>query len=515
MGFMLIGLLGYPAASADGPYNNSIYFENEFIAFRITGNENVPQYQFWRPDESVSQNETVAYNMKFIKIFEFIDENDDDTYQIGEVIPFTDPLAKLSWEFSEITTTEDDVVHFTMTSVGRNYTIQFINHFNPDDVSLKFDIKLEDYTFTSTHENISFGIGFHLVSVNKDMYQIQNEIRFGQDAFFEAAPEAICPTTGHKLSVGLSHGEEDSNNMAFLSFPKFEGDLEYDPIIGFSSKTPSASPENGNNKNVYFENENIAIRITGNENVPQYQFWRPSENLTINETTTYQVKFIKLFEFIDENGDNTYNPENESSVPQSTDALAALAWDFTNITTDTDGMVHFNMTSSGRDYTIQFNNHFDPADASIKFDIILEDYEFISNHENASLVLGFHLVSTEKEMNQIQSQHEIQFGEDGFFDVAPHANTTAANVSMPVGLSNAEEGENMMAFITFPNFEGNVTLDPTIGFLTEDFDDPDDDTDDNDSPADDDDGNIPGYSVLVLGMISVVSLLGIIRRHHK
>ena len=267
---------------------------------------------------------------------------------------------------------------------------------------------------------------------------------------------------------------------------------------------PSISAQ-GNNNNIYFENDYIAIRVTGNQNVPMFQFWRPTDDATLNETTRYQIKFIKLFEYIDTDGDNIYNPENESKVPASTDALASLSWDFTEIITDDANVSHFNMTSLGRDYTIQFRNHFDPSTASIKFDIVLEEYTFISDDENAALVLGFHLITVNQEM--VQEQNQIRFGNQGYFEVEPEA-IAEGNETVEVGLSNGEENDQSMAFIAFPRFEGKLVHDPTMGFLTEEFDP-------SDIESDDSDDTVPGYTGIALGFVALVSILTLIHKNRK
>lgn len=269
---------------------------------------------------------------------------------------------------------------------------------------------------------------------------------------------------------------------------------------------PSVSAQGGNNNNIYFENENIAIRITGNQNVPQYQFWRPTDDLSINETTTYQVKFIKLFEFIDDDGDGIYDPEEENIVPQSTDALASLSWDFSDIITDGNNITHFNMTSQGRDYQIQFLNHFNPEDVTIKFDIVIENYSFISDNENVSLVLGFHLITVNKDMIQVQNQ--IQFGNDGYFECEPEAQLQH-NESVQVGLSNGEEGENLMAYLAFPRFEGQLFHDPILGFRTQVFDENSLDLDDDGSSFFE---NIPGYTGFSLGILSLIGVFALIKK---
>lgn len=210
------------------------------------------------------------------------------------------------------------------------------------------------------------------------------------------------------------------------------------------------------NKEMFFENESIAIHIIGNENVPMYQFWQPGENNS--DSDKYQVKFIRLFEVIDENDDATYNQGNESIVPGSNNALASFSWDFSE-KLEEETMVHFNMTSVGESFTIQFRNHFDLNESSLKFDIVIEDYDFVSQSEDVMLVLTFHLISPEKNMNQ--EQNRLSFGNNGYFESETEAE--AGNATIQAGLSNGEDGSNKAAFISFERFTGRMVHDPTIG----------------------------------------------------
>jgi hypothetical protein len=193
---------------------------------------------------------------------------------------------------------------------------------------------------------------------------------------------------------------------------------------------------------------------------------------------------------VDENDDATYNKGNETVVPGSTDALASLSWDFTDIDDRDDNSTHFNMTSGGRSYTIQFRNHFEEDEGNLKFDIVVEDYTFNSDDENVMLVLGFHLIGNEQEMTQ--EQNRIRFGNQGYFESETEAN--AGNETIQAGISNGEEGANSMAYISFERFEGRMVHDPTIGL------------------SGDDGATIPGYSsisvfVLSMFMIGIISIL--------
>ncbi|MHA1560913.1 MAG: winged helix-turn-helix transcriptional regulator [Promethearchaeota archaeon] len=206
---------------------------------------------------------------------------------------------------------------------------------------------------------------------------------------------------------------------------------------------------------IYVENENIAIQVIGGEYVPMYSFWDPSQN-----ETKYNVKFIKLFEIIDENQDGNYN-EHDTLVPESVKALPDMSWLFSEIETAGDGTTHFNITSQGAAFTIQFANHFG-TNASMKFDIIIENYEFVSNSENVMLVLGFNLLVGESEEELEQSGDRINFGENAYFEAESTA--TASGETINVGVTKGtNEGEESLAYIAYEQFNGTLVHDPKIG----------------------------------------------------
>jgi hypothetical protein len=206
--------------------------------------------------------------------------------------------------------------------------------------------------------------------------------------------------------------------------------------------------------NVLLETETFAIQITSDLNVPQFAFWDP----TVEPITKYHVKFTRLFESVDLDADNTYTKESETIVVGSNEALAPLTWEFTELVT-VGSMTHFNITSVGEDYTLQFRNHFNADDMSLKFDIVIDNYTFVSEDEDAMLVFGFHIVEGQQKMNQ--NQHKVQFGNKGYFESASEANT--ANETIPVGMSSAKDGQDAMIYISFPKFEGLLVHDPIIG----------------------------------------------------
>lgn len=212
--------------------------------------------------------------------------------------------------------------------------------------------------------------------------------------------------------------------------------------------------------NILVENENIAFSITGNQNVPMYSFWLPSQI-----ENKYQVKFILLFEIIDVNQDGMFDHINDTQVPNSTVALPSLSWIFSDIEI-VDNTTHFNITGQNGDFTIQFRNHLG-TDASLKFDIAIENYNFISDSDDALLVLGFHLnaeVDSQKEVEQ--SRNRIHFGENGYFETEPTAE--ASGETIDVGVSQEYDTGQKIAYIAFERFTGTLIHDPRFGIESKD-----------------------------------------------
>ncbi len=277
--------------------------------------------------------------------------------------------------------------------------------------------------------------------------------------------------------------------------------------------------------NIFVENDNIAIKITGGQNVPMYSFWDPSQN-----ETKYDVKFILLFEVIDENQDGIYTPENDSKVPASVNALPALSWDFSAIETDDDGITHFNLTSKGATYTLQLINHVG-SDASLKFDVKIDDYEFSSDDEDAMLVIGFHLLAGEQEIdeedddaddndtpmvaeeNNETGNSKVNFGQGAYFESETKANVSGKEISAGVSVGS-EEGDPL-AYIAFERFNGTLFLDPIIG-LAKQVDSTDEETDSG--SAEDAEGldlSIPGYTPIWGVSISLVASALIYQQYSK
>ena len=211
-------------------------------------------------------------------------------------------------------------------------------------------------------------------------------------------------------------------------------------------------------------NDLITFSVTG-LNIPMYSFWLSSQ-----ETIKYEVKFLLLFEIVDQNQDGIYTPDVDSQVPESIYALPSLSWEFSDSLDTADNSTHFNLTSTGGPFTIQFRHHFS-QNSHLKFDIVIQNYTFVSDEENAMLVLGFHLLSSEQgEDNDSKENQEnldqsnekrINFGNQGYFSSMKTASSNGTDIQ--VGVSEGKESGEPIAYLAFEKFSDTVILDPKIG----------------------------------------------------
>ncbi|MHA1648126.1 MAG: winged helix-turn-helix transcriptional regulator, partial [Promethearchaeota archaeon] len=120
-------------------------------------------------------------------------------------------------------------------------------------------------------------------------------------------------------------------------------------------------------------------------------------------------------------------------------------------------------------YTIQFLNHFG-EDASLKYDVKIENYEFGSDDENAMLVLGYQLTTTDNEnddetpipqLNQENNGSHIAFGEKGYFRCKTIAEVNGTEIA--VGVSESTDTGNLVVYTAFERFDGTLLHDPWIG----------------------------------------------------
>jgi hypothetical protein len=241
---------------------------------------------------------------------------------------------------------------------------------------------------------------------------------------------------------------------------------------------------------VSLETDDIAIKVTGNDQAPHFHWWDPN-----TPDVDYHVMFVRMFEANDTNDDGIY--ENGTDIMIGAPfVLPTTGWAFSDFeTVEEDGNtteVHFNFTTeatfdprpegTGMDYgqlpslpafdvNVSINVHIyleNPGE--FKFDLIVEGWSW--TYENSLLVLMFTI--TESAHGQAQGDtdpsgfHKVgikfQF-ENGYFeyeDTAIAANNTL-QVRASFGDSPGEYSGNAV-YLSFENF-GDDTLeyDPILG----------------------------------------------------
>ncbi|MFW9833314.1 MAG: hypothetical protein ACFFEK_04915 [Candidatus Thorarchaeota archaeon] len=241
---------------------------------------------------------------------------------------------------------------------------------------------------------------------------------------------------------------------------------------------------------VSLETDDIAIKVTGNDQAPHFHWWDPN-----TPDVDYHVMFVRMFEANDTNDDGIY--ENGTDIMIGAPfVLPTTGWAFSDFeTVEEDGNtteVHFNFTTettfdprpegTGMDYgqlpslpafdvNVSINVHIyleNPGE--FKFDLVVEGWSW--TYENSLLVLMFTV--TESAHGQAQGDtdpsgfHKVgtkfQF-ENGYFEYEDTA--LAANNTLQVRASFGEttgEYSGNAVYLSFENF-GDDTLeyDPILG----------------------------------------------------
>ncbi len=239
--------------------------------------------------------------------------------------------------------------------------------------------------------------------------------------------------------------------------------------------------------------DDIAIKVTGNNQAPHFHWWDPND-----PSVDYHVMFVRLFEANDTNSDGIFDNSTDQIIGAPF-VLPTTNWTFSDFIVDEEDenitAVHFNFTTTaehdpreeslGKDYGmlpnmpsfdvyVQIRVHLNLSNpGEMKFDLIVDGWNWTYN--DSILVLQFTV--TESTHGQLQGDTEpsgfhktgtqFQFS-NGYFEYEPTA--LAANNSLEVKASygegiGLEAGESI--YLAFQNF-GNETLeyDPVLGVET-------------------------------------------------
>jgi len=151
-------------------------------------------------------------------------------------------------------------------------------------------------------------------------------------------------------------------------------------LIQFSSYMVVAA-----NNNIHVETANFGVDVTGNQNVPKYEYY-----LLKTPNKKYSVMFDTVQEATADDGTGT--------VPGSDEALASLTWVYSAVT-EINGEATFTITSgpskrNGHFSSIVVNNHLNKGSTAnsttIRFDLRFNNFNFIGGN-NSRLVISFNL----------------------------------------------------------------------------------------------------------------------------
>jgi hypothetical protein len=241
---------------------------------------------------------------------------------------------------------------------------------------------------------------------------------------------------------------------------------------------------------VSLETDDIAIKVTGNDQAPHFHWWDPN-----TPDVDYHVMFAKMFEANDVNTNGVYDNGVDTMIGAPF-ALPTAGWDFSDFETVEDGgnttEVHFNFTTeatfdprpegTGTDYgslpslpafdvEIDVNVHMyldNPGE--FKFDLVIEGWNW--TYTDSLLVLMFTVTESSHGQDQGDTAPsgfqrdgtKFQF-ENGYFEYNETA--LAANNSLQVKASYGDPSGDYSGNAIFLSFEyfGNETLeyDPILG----------------------------------------------------
>jgi len=201
--------------------------------FSFIGQGGTPFYRFSDPDNR-------TYKVKFMKLIEFTDENENGVFDSKEEIPggkYALPSAKWSFNVNE----DEQTFTFTTADSSDDPIISFVNHYDAEQPEiLKFDIHIANWEWLDDSNMLALQFTF-LSEDNPDAVsqELENGIKLDETAYFESIPTAKID--GSDTPVGISN----KVNSIYLAYTHFDL-LEHDPILGFYKvppETPTSVPE--------------------------------------------------------------------------------------------------------------------------------------------------------------------------------------------------------------------------------------------------------------------------------
>ena len=223
--------------------------------------------------------------------------------------------------------------------------------------------------------------------------------------------------------------------------------------IGLASSQPTFSQSNGK---ATITTDQATISVTGGGNVPFFHI-----QLNGTKTTTYEVKFSSIQEFVDVKGNGQF--QNSEAVQGSGISLPSLNWNFGgfNTTNDTNGniqTINFNFTTSGTP-SLQLRNHIDVSKGNqIKFDLIVKNYAWKSTNSSAKLAVGFQISGGN--LTKGSGANDLQFGEASFSSIST-ASTPDGNINVATQIASGNS-----FYLIYNHFNDSFEHDPTFSAVS-------------------------------------------------
>ena len=230
--------------------NGKVDVQTDQATISVTGGGNIPFYNI-----KLNGTSKASYEVKFSSIQEFVDKNGNGLIDNGELVPNSGvSLASLNWDFSGFSTTNDSSnniqkidFNFTSAASSKNPEIQLRNHIDVSQGnSIKFDLIMAGYTWTSTNTSAKLAVKFQIAGGNITQGSNKNDLSFGE-AQFSSVSTASTPDGNINVNTQVDNG-----NSFYLIYDHFNGNFEHDPTFSAvaqsgtdttSSKTSGVSLE--------------------------------------------------------------------------------------------------------------------------------------------------------------------------------------------------------------------------------------------------------------------------------
>ena len=235
-------------------------------------------------------------------------------------------------------------------------------------------------------------------------------------------------------------------------------------LVGAAAARLNTAVERDLSNTLVFDNDEFQVEVTGNSNVPKYVFFSKDE-----PDDKHKVMFQAMYE-VDGDG----NKFGTSNI-----ALPSLKWTISDEEVADDGSLVFwiNATqpaksckNSNEDRFSTFALRNELFNGTVKFDVILDDYDWCENATEA-----LHLVwkmNQDKKDDAAEGEEPVDEAEDKlcFSDNICFNITTTANVTNSDGESTEipvklESGNGAPITIVYERFNGSLYHDPQFGYF--------------------------------------------------